>query len=124
MKYLLTVLAFIIFIGVSSCGAYNSNHPGGPATTTPEIFMPLPADQHAFEVVRATLAGELGVDPLSITLKDVIHVDWPDTCLGLAKQGEACAQVVTPGFRVLIQAGGVVYEFHTDQGAQNLRQVK
>ena len=124
MKYILGVLAFGIFIGIASCGAFNSNQPGASATTTPEIFMSLPADQHTFEVVRATLAGELGVDPSSVTLIDVTAVDWSDTCLGLAGQGEACAQVVTPGFRVRVQLGGTVYKFHTDHGAQNLRQVK
>ena len=86
--------------------------------------MPLPADQHAFEVVRATLAADLGADPLSITLVEVVPVDWPDACLGLPAIGEMCAQVMTPGFRVRVQAGADIYEFHTDQDAKILRQVK
>jgi hypothetical protein len=93
-------------------------------TTTPEIYMPIPADQRAFETVREKLAVDLGVDPMLVTLVDVIPVDWPDSCLGLPALGEICAQVVTPGFRVRVQEGMVVFEFHTDQDAQNLRQVK
>jgi hypothetical protein len=124
MKIRPSLLVMIIFTGISACSAITPSQPTATPTTTPEIFMPLPADQHAFEVVRATLAANLGVDPLSITLVDEAPVDWPDTCLGLPAIGEMCAQVVTPGFRVRVQAGEMVYEFHTDQDAKNLRQVK
>jgi hypothetical protein len=93
-------------------------------TTTPEIFMPIPAEQRTFEKVRATLAGVLNVDPLIISLMDLTPVDWPDSCLGLPTPGEMCAQVVTPGFRVRVQEGGAIYEFHTDLEAKGIRQVK
>ncbi len=86
--------------------------------------MPIPAEQLAFEKVRATLAGELNVDALKISLVDVTLVDWPDSCLGLPKPGEMCAQVVTPGFKVRVQEGGAIYEFHTDLEAKGIRQGK
>lgn len=124
MKIRLGLLVMIILTGLSACGAFTPSQPIATPTTTPEIFMPLPADQHAFEVVRATLAANLGVNPLSITLVEVVSIDWPDTCLGLPALGEMCAQVVTPGYRVRVQMGEVIYEFHTDQAAKNLRQIK
>jgi hypothetical protein len=139
-------LLILFCLGLSSCTILSQGQPGTEPTaspelpwngaitatkqtpteptTTPEIYMPLPAEQRAFETVRAKLAGDLGVDPLLVTLVDVIPVDWPDSCLGLPALGEMCAQVVTPGFRVRVQEGMVVFEFHTDQDAQNLRQVK
>ena len=124
MKIRLGLLVIIILTGLPACGTFTPSQPEVIPTATPEIFMPLPADQHAFEVVRATLAANLGVDPLSIILLEVTPVDWPDTCLGVPALGEMCAQVVTPGFRVLVQVGEVIYEFHTDQDAKNLRQEK
>ena len=124
MKIRLGLLVMVIFTGLSACGAFTPSQPIPTPTTTPEIFMPLPADLHAFEVVRATLAANLGIDPLSITQVEVVSIDWPDTCLGLPALGEMCAQVVTPGYRVRVQMGEVIYEFHTDQAAKNLRQVK
>lgn len=124
MKIRLGLLVMIIFTGLSACGAFTPSQPIATPPTTPEIFMPLPADQHAFEVVRATLAANLGIDPLSITQVEVVPVNWPDACLGLPTLGEMCAQVVTPGFRVRVLVGEVAYEFHTDQDAKILRQAK
>ena len=86
--------------------------------------MPLPADQRAFEAVREFLGQKLGVDPLTISLVDVEAVQWPDSCLGLAGSNEVCAQVVTAGFRVRVKADDAIYEFHTDQNATQIRQVR
>ena len=52
------------------------------------------------------------------------QVDWPDACLGLAEQGEMCAQATTPGWRILLEAGGQQYEFHTDLTGENIRYAK
>jgi hypothetical protein len=129
------ILLLLFCMGLSSCNIFAQGQTKGEPpttlgqpliepTTTPEIFMPIPAEQRAFEKVRATLAGELGVDPLIISLVDVTPVDWPDSCLGLPAMEEMCAQVVTPGYRVRVQEGGMIYEFHTDSEAKGVRQVK
>lgn len=129
MKRNILLLATVICLGISACGPLKTSASatpsvtGGP-TTTPEIFQPLPNDQKAFEAVRAALSKQLNVDPLTVTLVDIQPVDWPDSCLGLPASNEMCAQMVTPGFRLHVKAGGTVYEFHTDLTAQNLRQKK
>ncbi len=124
MRRKFVLLSLAIGLALSSCSLPKTGPATPEATTTPEIFMPLPAGQRAFEAVRASLAQELGVDPLSITLVDVQPVDWPDSCLGLAGPDEMCAQVITPGFLVKAKAGETVYEFHTDQEANNIREKK
>lgn len=102
--------------------------PGGQkpeaATPTPEVFNPLPAEMRAFEACRANLASELGIDPLSITLVEATPVDWPDACLDLAEPDEGCAQVLTPGFRILLLGGDAMYEYHTNQYASSIRRVR
>ena len=35
-------------------------------------------------------------------------VNWPDTCLGVSRSNELCAQVITPGFRVLLIANDLL----------------
>ena len=97
--------------------------PTGEPTTTPEVFNPLPQDQRAFEAVRALLAKQLNVDPLSIKLVEVKPMDWSDSCLGLGGPAESCLQAITPGFLVKVQAGANAYEFHTDQSGESIRQV-
>lgn len=129
MKPIFILLLLAICLALAACGpgkvGATSPDPSNPEpTTTPGIFMPLPADQRAFEAVRSALGQQLGVDPLTITLVKVEPVDWPDSCLGLPAEAEMCAQMITPGFRVTVRQGDKVFEFHTDQSAQNLREKK
>lgn len=58
------------------------------------------------------LAARSGTDIIEIV--SVEPVDWPDACLGLARPDEACAQVITPGLRIILSAAGRQYEYHTD----------
>jgi hypothetical protein len=92
-----------------------------PPTPTPEVFNPLPPEQRAFEAVREDLARQLGLDPLAIRLVETVPVDWPDACLGLPAAGESCAQVLSPGFRVVVEAGGESYEYRTDRDGSIVR---
>src|SRR5512140_1377640 len=125
LKQLIVFSILLICLGMSACGPVKAGAASKPEpTTTPEVFMPLPADQRAFEAVRSTLAQQLSVDPLSITLVTAEPVDWPDSCLGLPADQEMCAQMITPGFRFTVKQGDKVYEFHTDQGATNIREKK
>jgi hypothetical protein len=41
-------------------------------------------------------------------------VDWPDACLGVTRPEVMCAQVITPGFRIVLAAQGREYEYHTN----------
>lgn len=72
-------------------------------------------EQQADTVARARLdlAGRLGLSSDAIQLVAVEPATWPDACLGLPQPGEMCAQVLVEGYRVLLQAGGVVYEYRT-----------
>jgi len=51
------------------------------------------------------LAESLGEDPGKLVVLDYAPADWPDACLGLAGPDELCAQVITPGWRIVLQAG-------------------
>jgi hypothetical protein len=41
-------------------------------------------------------------------------VEWRDTSLGCPQEGMAYAQVITPGYVIVLEAGGQTYEFHTN----------
>ena len=68
------------------------------------------------------LSESLGVSVESIEVVEFEQVDWPDACLGLPQQAEACAQVITPGFRVVLEVNGQQYVFRTDQEGNVVRQ--
>jgi hypothetical protein len=64
----------------------------------------------------ADLAAHLGIAVDAITVISVEQVEWSDASLGCAKPGQMYAQVVTPGYRIVLEAGGQTYEYHTGEG--------
>jgi hypothetical protein len=87
--------------------------PGSPA----EGAVPVPAEAvGAVQAAQADLAEKLGVEKGAIEVLSVEAVDWPDASLGCPQPGMMYAQVITPGFRVLLGVEGQVYEYHTDRG--------
>lgn len=65
-----------------------------------------------------SLSTDLGVEPGAVQVVDFQPIDWPDSCLGFTGTGEACAEVITPGWIVNLAIGGIEYEIHTDQMGQ------
>ena len=42
-------------------------------------------------------------------------VEWSDASLGCPQEGFMYAQVITPGYLIILEAQGEQYEYHTDQ---------
>jgi hypothetical protein len=55
----------------------------------------------------------LSVD--KITLISTEAVTWPDGCLGIVRMDVMCTQAEVPGFKIILEANGQKYEFHTNQ---------
>jgi hypothetical protein len=51
------------------------------------------------------LAEATGADPGEVMVESFQAAEWPDACLGLAEADEACAGVITPGWRVELRIG-------------------
>jgi hypothetical protein len=60
-------------------------------------------------------ADRLGVSVDELTIESVEPMDWPDTSLGCPKEGQFYAQVITPGYLVLVSANGTTVEYHTNE---------
>jgi hypothetical protein len=100
------------------------DNPGTNLDTMPAITDPAQSEiqNKAADIVRNVLASRLDVDASSLSLVSVEPIDWVDACLGEAQEGEACAQVVTPGFRVTFTSGDQNYTYHTDLTGGVIRQ--
>jgi hypothetical protein len=85
---------------------------GAPAT--PEITPPAEA-QAVVRLAEEDLAQRLGLEPDQIRVVSVQAVEWSDTSLGCPQPGMMYAQVITPGFRVTLEAEGQTYDYHTNQ---------
>jgi hypothetical protein len=72
------------------------------------------ADHPAIVALGAVLedaAAELGVPVGEIAVQSLVAQDWPDSCLGLAGEGEVCAEVITAGYHIVLgpPADGMSY---------------
>jgi hypothetical protein len=76
------------------------------------------AAQPAVQAARRDLASRLGLSVADIRVVSVEAVDWPDSSLGCPEPGKMYLQVITPGYRVVLQAGGETYTYHTDRGTR------
>jgi hypothetical protein len=90
----------------------------GARTTTPtagatEVELPAGAEP-LVALAQEDLARRLDRAPEATRLVSAEAVEWPDASLGCPQPGLAYAQVVTPGFLVLLEAENQAYEYHTD----------
>ncbi len=76
------------------------------------------------EAARAKLAEWLKVDASAIEVAELESTLWRDSCLGLANEGEMCAEALTPGFRIVLTVDGQKHVLHTDETGANIRQEK
>ncbi len=65
-------------------------------------------------MAQRDLARRLNIAPEQIALEAVNSVDWPDTGLGCPLPGYAYAQVITPGFAIVLVHQGGNYRYHSD----------
>ena len=73
------------------------------------------APTEVIEAAKRRVVEQADVVEAALTVEQVEAVQWRDACLGCAGPDEACAQVITPGYRVVLRAGDAVYEVHTDR---------
>ena len=73
-----------------------------------------PALQALTKQATDDLAARLGVKATQIDVVEVKEVEWPDASLGCPEPGMMYAQVITPGYRIVLEAEGKTYEYHTD----------
>ena len=86
-----------------------------PAPEATEVKRPARAKQ-IVRLALEDLARRMGVVPEAIQLVSVEAVEWSDTSLGCPQKGMMYAQVITPGYRVVLGVESRRYEYHTDAG--------
>ncbi|MHB0912695.1 MAG: hypothetical protein ACYC2Y_04530 [Armatimonadota bacterium] len=76
-----------------------------------------PADSPIIAKCKADLAKRFDLQAQDIELVEAQPTTWPDTALGMPESGKAYAQVMTPGFRVILEARGSGYLYTTSTKA-------
>ena len=72
-------------------------------------------ERAAITAVRQAVAQRLGVDAESVVVQSVKSREWPDSSLGCPQRGAVYLQVITPGYLIVVEAGGKKLEYHTNK---------
>jgi hypothetical protein len=82
------------------------------------------ADQtgsRAAQAARAELAIALNIDESTISIMRATPREWSDSCLGLGRADESCAQMITDGFVVVLEHDGTQFRYRTNADGTVLR---
>jgi hypothetical protein len=108
--------------GGNSSGNGSSPAPPPPPTTgaPPATGVPSPSSapagdaQPAIDAALQDAAAHLNVGAGALHVEQVDTRSWPDASLGCPRQGQLYAQVVTPGYLIVISGAGKDLEYHVD----------
>ena len=85
---------------------------GGSATVT--AVAQNPEAQGAVDAAVKDGAMRLGIETARLSVERVEAHEWPNSGLGCPQPGMMYAQVITPGYLVVVAGGGKRLEYHTD----------
>jgi len=90
-----------------------------PSSGTPAATLDLPP-QVVLDA-QQWLATQLNMAVEQLQIVEMEQAEWTDSCLGLGRLNESCAQVITPGWRVVFEINGQPYEVRTDETGSTIR---
>ena len=85
-----------------------------PTLSHESVLNITPAAQKVVAAARTDLIQRLGVAEGDIITRSVEEVEWPNASLGCPQPGKMYAQVITPGFRIVLTVDEKDYTYHTD----------
>jgi hypothetical protein len=72
------------------------------------------SQEEAIQKARQDLAQRLGVSQSDIESQAVDEAEFPDTALGASVADEMSGQMITPGWRIRLQADGQTFEYRAN----------
>jgi hypothetical protein len=91
---------------------------GNTNQMTPSL--PTPADaglQNLIDLIKTDLADRQSASVDEIVLVETMEVEWTDSSLDCPQPGMEYLQVITPGYRIMLQVNDQLYEYHTNRDA-------
>jgi hypothetical protein len=87
------------------------------------LAAPAPDEPYPPAVAAAIgwLADSQSIDPGQVAVESFEASEWPDACLGLPAADEACAGVITPGWRISLRVGERTVVVRTDALGSQVR---
>ena len=113
------VAALIIAsLSLSACGIRRFLGPRAePTAVQEEVDETL---SRLIERAKDDLIQSNGAGSDEITVVSTEEVEWGDTSLGCPLPDEMYAQMITPGYVIILESGGTTYDFHTGADPEGL----
>ena len=93
-----------------SCLSPRASSPSATVTTVAHS----PEAQGAIDASVRDAAARVGVPEAQLRVESAEQREWRDSSLGCPQPGMFYAQVITPGYLVIVAGGGKRLEYHTD----------
>jgi hypothetical protein len=90
-----------------------------PSPTARPTHIPVDVPPAQRAAVQA-LADALGISINQVKVASAEAIDWPNGCLGVQRMGVMCTQQIVPGFRIILEANGQQYEYHTNSSGSQV----
>ena len=90
-----------------------SSAPSAPIAGSPTVHADL---QSIVEAARQDASSRTGLSLEAIKVLSAERVTWSDGSLGCPSPGMLYTQALVPGFRVMLDAGGQVLDYHAGAG--------
>lgn len=85
------------------------------SSSSPATGTPSPAEQKMIDLSRERLSQKLNISVDQIIVISIKKMIWRDASLGCPKPGIDYMRVETPGYSIMLDAGGKTYNYHTDE---------
>jgi hypothetical protein len=121
-KQVLILWIGVLLLVLAACSPADNTLPETGEGGTPPVGTPGLAPA-AVLAAQTWLSEQLGVEIDQVAILEMEQTEWSDSCLGLGQANESCAQVMVPGWRVVLQVNQDTYEVRTDDLGDVIRMV-
>ena len=123
------ILSMLFILLLTACASEAAPTEEHSDVSEPPTSAPVPTDPGpdatplgpVEETVIKQLAANLDLQESDITVISSEVVEFSDACLGITLEGVMCAQVITPGRIIVLEADGIQYEYHTSEDGDRVQ---
>lgn len=81
---------------------------------------PTPEPSLATAKAAALLVSTLGIPAAEVSFESVKPMQWPNTAIGCPEPGRAYAEVIVPGWMIILRHDAKLYEYHADREGEDV----
>lgn len=120
-KFMIIITLLVLVITACSPEFQGTEAPTYEADTAVPTVEPEQDLNPLEEVAVKQLAANLGLKQSDISVVSNEPVEFGDACLGVAMEGVECAEVVTEGHTIVLEAKGIQYEYHISSDGERIQ---